>query len=101
MTTEKLNVGELTEIRLRKRLKRVFQPKDPERLEVVIMEIWDVKRGHSWDVKYIVSFGGNKSITIHGDDDWRQFVDLVDEIDFLAETTQEIPIVEKEPTEDY
>ena len=99
MTTEKISVGELTEIRLRKRLKRVFQPGDPDKLEVVIMEIWDVRRGDSWDVKYIISFGGKKSITIHCEDDWKQFVDLTDEIDFLAETTQEIPVVQKEKGE--
>ncbi len=93
MTTEKLNIEQLTEVRLRKRLKRVFQPTDPEKLGVVIMEIWDVRRANSWDVKYVISFGGNKSITIHGDDDWSQFLSLVDEIDFLAETTQEIPVV--------
>ncbi len=99
MTTEKINVGELNEVRLRKRLKRVFQPHDPDRLEVVIMEIWDVRRENSWDVKYVISFGGKKAITIHGEDDWKHFIDLVDEIDFLAETTQEIPIVQKEKGE--
>lgn len=99
MTTEKISVEELTEIRLRKRLKLVLQPKDPERLEVVIMEIWDVRKGQAWDVKYVISFGGNKSITIHSEDDWKQFIDLIDEVDFLAETTQEIPIVENKKGE--
>jgi hypothetical protein len=99
MTTEKISTEELTEIRLRKRLKQVFQPHDPDRLEVVIMEIWDVRRENSWDVKYVISFGGKKSITIHGEDDWKYFMELVGEIDFLAETTQEIPVVEKEKGE--
>ena len=99
MTTEKINVADLKEVRLRKRLKRVFQPANPEKLEVVIMEIWDIKQGQSWDVKYVVSLGGNKSITIHSEDDWEVFTGLVDEIDFLAATTQEIPVVKKEKGE--
>ena len=99
MTTQKLHVSKPVEIRLRKRLKRVFQPKDPDKLGVVIVEIWDVKKGEFWDMKYVVSFGGKKSITIHGEDDWKDFVDLIDEADFLAETTQEIRVIEKEKGE--
>ena len=96
MTTQKIEIQQAAEIRLRKRLKRIFKANDPDRLEVVIIEIWDVKHGDSWDIKYVISFGGKKSITIHGEDDWKAFIDLVDEIDFLAETTQEIKIVEIE-----
>ena len=99
MSTTKLKAEDLTEIRLRKRLKRIIQPHDPERLEVVIIEIWDVRRGDMWDVKFIVSFGGKKSITIHGTEDWKSFIDLIDEVDFLAETTQEMPVVQKEKGE--
>ena len=99
MSTTKLKVEDLTEVRLRKRLKRIFRSRDPEKLEVVIVEIWDVRRAHMWDIRYVVSFGGNKSITIHGEDDWKDFIDLIDEVDFLAETTQEIPVVQKEKGE--
>ncbi len=99
MTTQRIEVQQAVEIRLRKRLKKILQPHDPNRLEVVIIEIWDVKRGDFWDIKYVVSFGGRKSITIHGEDDWKAFIDLVDEIDFLAETTQEIKVVEIEKGE--
>ena len=99
MSTTKLKAEDLTEIRLRKRLKRIIQPHDPERLEVVIIEIWVVRRGDMWDVKFIVSFGGKKSITIHGTEDWKSFIDLIDEVDFLAETTQEMPVVQKEKGE--
>ena len=99
MTTQKIKTAEPVEIRLRKRLKRVLQPNHPNRLEVIIIEIWDVKRGEFWDVKFVVSFGGKKSITIYGTEDWKCFIDLIDEIDFLAETTQEICVIEKEKGE--
>ncbi len=99
MSTTKIKAEDLTEIRLRKRLKRIIQPHDPEKLEVVIIEIWDVRRGDMWDVKFIVSFGGKKSITIHGTEDWKSFIDLIDEVDFLAETTQEMPVIQKEKGE--
>ena len=96
MATVTMQIEEQTQISLRKRLKRVFKPTDPDKLEVVIMEIWDVKKGEHWDVKYVISFGGKKSITIYGDD-WNRFTELVSEIEFFAETTQEIPMVQKEP----
>lgn len=96
MSTLQINPEDLTEIRLRKRIKKILRPEDPEKLEVIILEIWDVRKGSSWTMNYVISFGGNKSITIHGDDDWSAFLQLIDEIDFLAETTQEIPIIKKE-----
>lgn len=94
MATANLNANELIEFKLRKRLKKVFKPKDPERLAVVIVEVWDVRTAHhGWEKEYVVSFGGNKSITIYGEEDWDSFMDLVDYIDHVAETTQEIEVV--------
>ena len=102
MSTAKLNIDDLVEIKLRKRVKKVFKPHDPEKLSVAIVEIWDVRTAQQkWSKEYVVSFGGNKSITIYGEEDWDSFMDLVEYVDYLSETTREIEIVKKEGDHDY
>ena len=97
MSTAKLNIDDLVEIKLRKRGKKVFRPKDPEKLSVAIVEIWDVRNSQQkWSKEYVVSFGGDKSITIYGEQDWDSFMDLVEYVDHLSETTQEMETVKKE-----
>lgn len=82
------------EKRLRKRLKLVLRPQDPDKLSVIITEVYDVSSGDSHEQHFVVSFGGNKSIEIIGEEDWDTFLELLDATTEWAETTQDIPIVE-------
>tara|TARA_R110000824_G_scaffold184221_1_gene365205 strand:+ start:117 stop:419 length:303 start_codon:yes stop_codon:yes gene_type:complete len=78
--------------RLRKQEKIILNKEYPDSIEVVIGEVHDVKTAHGHEIHYIVSFGGDKSITIIGDENWDAFLRFVDFIDDIAETTQEIEI---------
>ena len=95
MSTITMNTEKNTEKVLLKRRKLVLRPKDPSKLSVVITEVYNVFSGLGHEQRFVISFGGNKSIEIFGEEDWDAFLELVDLTTELAETTQEIQIVEE------
>lgn len=94
-----MNAGKAFQKQLRKRMKLVLRPHDPDKLSVIITEVYDVVvDDYNYEQHFVVSFGGNKSIEIFGEEDWNLFLELLDQTTELAETTQDIPII-KEPGE--
>lgn len=79
-------------VKLRKQKKIILNDGIPNALEVVIGEIWDVQDGHGYETYYVISFGGVKSATIVGQENWERFLEFLDILTDIADTTQEIPI---------
>ncbi len=77
-------------VELRVQKKIVLNKDYQDQIEVAIVEMECVRKGDNEEFHYILSFGGDKTIRIIGEEDWLKFKTMLQWIDWNAEDTHEI-----------